>query len=241
MDRVPTHAPGEDGSLIWIDIEGQSEENRALVGGMGFHPLAVDDTFTLAHQPKLEEYEDFLFVIVRGIDADLSQSRLITLKLVAFLTAGRLVTFHRAPLHSVSAIYTKLSETGRAPRGGLVHLLYMIYEEMIGYYLPRIEENNDALENLEAQIFVRPREDHLASILRLRRQLSALRQVMVPHRQIFIHLSTGSSDLIDAQEALYFRDIYDEVIRLSEAIDLQREQLSSARDTYLSVISQRTN
>lgn len=241
MDRVPTCAPTEDGSLLWIDLEGQSEENRKLVSSMGFHPLAVEDTFTLAHQPKLEEYDDFLFVIVRGIDADLEQSRLVTLKLVAFLTPGRLVTFHRAPLHSVNTVYTRMSESKRAARGGLAHLLYLIYEEMIGYYLPRLEETDEALASLEAQIFIRPHEDHLAAILRHRRQLSALRQVMVPHRQIFIHLSTGSSELIDTQEALYFRDVYDEVMRLSEAIDMQREQLASARDTYLSVISQRTN
>jgi len=233
--------PLPEGTKAWIDIQGHSRDHERLLTEMGFHPLAVEDTFTLEHQPKLEEYDDFLFIIVRGIDSNISRGRLATLKLVCFLTETRLVTFHRASMRSVEIMRTRLRETVRSPRGGLPHLLYLIYEEMISHYFPVLEEIVSELEDLEVEIFAHPREDHLASVLRLRHHLSTLRQVMLPHRQIFNHLATGGTELVNNQEALYFRDVYDEVMRLSEAIDVQREQLSSVRDTYLSVISQRTN
>lgn len=234
-------APPPEGALVWIDVQGQTRDNQALIEGMGFHPLAVEDTFTLEHQPKVEEYDDCLFIIVRGINFSEKSDRLETLKLAAFLSARRLVTFHRAPMRSVNAVRTRLLETGRSPRGGLDHLLYLIYDEMIGHYFPVVDEIGSQIETLEEEIFEEPREEHLEAILRLRRRLSTVRRVMLPHRQIFNHLSTGDVDFVSPQNALYFRDVYDEVFRLADAVDQQREQISSVRDTYLSVISQRTN
>lgn len=234
-------APCAEGSCLWIDLEGQTPENQALVEGIGFHPLAVEDTFTLDHQPKVEEYDDCLFVIVRGINFNQRSDRLETLKLAAFLAADRLVTYHRQPLRSVATVRTRIEESGRSPRGGLPHLLYLIYDEMMGHYFPVLEEIAAAIEEVEEEIFDEPQPHHLETILRLRRRLSTLRRVMLPHRQIFSHLASGGPVLIPAHEALYFRDVYDEVFRLADAVDQQRDQLSSVRDTYLSVVSQRTN
>lgn len=239
--REMAENPLPEGASAWIDIQGHSKENERLLTDMGFHPLAVEDTFTLEHQPKLEEYKDFLFIIVRGVDSSLSKGRLATLKLVAFLTPDRLVTFHRATLLSVDVLRNRLADAGRAPMGGVVHLLYLLCDEVVGQYFPLLEEIRSEIEELEVEIFAQPQEEHLADILRLRRDLSSLRQVMMPHRQIFSHLATGGSQHVELQERLYFRDVYDEVMRISEAIDLQREQVSGVRDTYLSVISQRTN
>ena len=230
-----------EGSQVWIDIEGQTEENQALIAGMGFHPLAVEDTFTLHHQPRLEEYDDSLFVIVRGIDFNQHSEKLETLKLAAFLTNDRLVTYHRSPMRSVKALSARLPEKGRAPRGGVAHVLYMLYDELIGLYFPVVDEVGSELEALEEEIFEKPTQEHLSRIQALKGRLSAVRRVMLPHRQIFSHLATGSAEEVSDQEALFFRDVYDQVVRLTDAVDMMREQLSSVRDTYLSVVSQRTN
>jgi magnesium transporter len=239
--RELLEAAAPEGTQAWIDVEGQSEENERLIAGMGFHPLAVEDTFTLHHQPKYEEYEDCLFLIVRGIDFNTADDRLDTLKLAAFLGTERLVTFHRAPLRSIATVRQRLRDGGRVPRGGLTHLLYLIYDELISLYLPVIEEMAAEIESIEDGVLAGPDPGDLEALQRLRRQLATFRKVMVPHRQVFNHLASGTAVHVSEDAARYFRDIHDEVFRLTETVDIQREQLAAARETYLTLIGQRTN
>ncbi len=234
-----SHTP--ETGLLWVDLEGLTPEHEELVRGLGYHPLAIEATFTTQHQPKYEEYDGCLFVIARGIDFNRQNDHLETLKLAAFLEPHRLVTVHRAPLRSLAVVRERLRETDRAPRGGLDHLLYLLFDELISLYFPVIDQLGQEIEDLEGEMFEKPKQEHLGAILGFRRRLSTLRRVMLPHRQVFNHLATGSADEIDEREAFYFRDVYDEVLRLTDAVDMLREQLSSLRDTYLSVISQRTN
>jgi magnesium transporter len=232
-----------EGAWQWIDIEGQDSRTEAWLLGQGYHALAVEDTLTLFHQPKLEEYDGYLFAIVRGIDFNKRDEDLGTLKLASFLDGTRLVTFHKAPMRSVEAVRQKISASGKAPQGGPCRLLYLIWDQLIDYYFPVVDDTAEEIETLEEQIFDAPESSQLQRILTLRRRLATLRRVMLPHRQVFSHLAGSSSHLpyIDAQSALYFRDIYDNVFRLADAIDQQREALGNSKDTYLSVVGQRTN
>jgi len=231
-------APVPEGASLWIDIEGRTRDYADRLLDMGYHPLAVEDVFLLQHQPKLEEYPGYLFIIVRGIDV--SHLRLETLKLAAFLEPNRLVTCHRAPMRGISTVRRKLADTGRA-RANMAHLFYMICDELVDHYFPIVEEAGGEIEELEEEIFEDPRREQLARIQALRRRMSNLRRVLLPHRQIFNRLATRQHAMIGEQEAIYFRDLYDSVFRLVEAADHQREQLASAKDTYLSAIAQRTN
>jgi magnesium transporter len=230
-----------EGGTLWIDLQGRTRDSERLLMSWGYHPLAVEDTFTLEHQPKFETYDKYLFTIVRGVDFSRVRHRLDTLKLAAFLDDRRLVTYHRAPLGSVDRVFQKLGESGRAPAGGVSHLFYGICDELIDNYFPVVEEMASKIEELERQIFADPDQDQLEEILELRRRLAGLRQVLVPHRFIFNHLASARTPYVDEHEALYFRDIYDNVLRLTDLVDQQREQLLSSKDTYLSAISQRTN
>lgn len=227
-----------EGGAVWVDFEGRSEEFEQKLLGWGFHPLAVEDVFTLQHQPKIEEYSDHLFVIVRGID--FNRARLETLKLAAFLQPNRLVTCHRAPMRSVNAVLQKLTETGRG-RTSMARLFYRICDEMVDLYFPVVETIASEIEDLEEEIFESPEQSQLATLRELSRRLAAVRRVMLPHRQVFNHLASRQVALIDDQEAVYFRDVYDNVFRLGDATDQQREQLAGAKDIYLSMVAQRTN
>jgi magnesium transporter len=231
-------APLPEGASLWVDIEGRTRDYADRLLAMGYHPLAVEDVFLLQHQPKLEEYPGYLFVIVRGIDV--SRLRLETLKLAAFLEPNRLVTCHRAPMRGIATVRRKLSDTGRA-RPNMPHLFYMICDELVDHYFPIVEEVGGEFEELEEEIFENPRQQQLERIQELRRRMSTLRRVLLPHRQIFNRLASRQHAIISEQEAIYFRDLYDSIFRLLEAADHQREQLASAKDTYLSAIAQRTN
>ncbi len=227
----------------WIDIEGEAEAAERLLREQNFHPLAIEDTFTLQHQPRVEEYGDHIFVIVRGIDfnSDLVGGELQTLKLAAFLRPNLLITIHRAGLRSVQLVRKRVEESGRSMHGGVVQLLWSICDEMIDLYFPIVDEIGVQMETLEQDVLNDAEREDLQTILDMRRKLGVLRRTMLPHRAVFSHLANSRDALFDATASLNFRDTLENVLRLTDAVDQQRDQLSNVKDTYLSVISQRTN
>ena len=227
----------------WIDFEAESEAAERLLREQDFHPLAIEDTFTLQHQPRVEEYSDHLFVIVRGIDfnSDRAIDELQTLKLAAFLRTNLLITVHRAGLRSVKVVRNRIEESGRVPQGGVVQLLWSICDEMIDLYFPIVDEIGVQMEKLEQEVLNDAEREDLQTILDMRRKLGVLRRTMLPHRAVFSHLANSRDPLFDATASLNFRDTLENVLRLTDAVDQQRDQLSNVKDTYLSVISQRTN
>ncbi len=233
----------DPGVAGWIDLVAETEVAEKILQEQGFHPLAIEDTFTLHHQPRVEEYADHLFVIVRGIDfnSDQAVEHLQTLKLAAFLRSNLLITVHRAELRSVKLVRNRVEESARALPGGVVQLLWSICDEMIDLYFPIVDDIGARIENLEQEVLNSAEREHLQSILDLRRKLSVLRRTMLPHRAVFNHLANSRDALFDATASLNFRDTLENVLRLTDAIDQQRDQLLNVKDTYLSVISQRTN
>ncbi|MGE0639888.1 MAG: magnesium/cobalt transporter CorA [Thermoanaerobaculia bacterium] len=227
----------------WIDFDGDREAAEKLLREQSFHPLAIEDTFTLHHQPRIEEYDDHVFVIVRGIDFndDDPAAHLDTLKLAAFLRRNLLVTVHRNSLRSVKAVWQRVTESGKALPGGVVQALWGICDEIIDLYQPIVDAIGHEIEDLEGEVLDATGRVQLEKILSLRRRLSVLRRIMLPHRAVFSHLANSRQELFDATASLNFRDTLDNVLRLTDAIDQQRDQLANVKDTYLSVVSQRTN
>jgi len=238
-------AGAPEGGSIWIDLQGTDRRYEGWLREWGCHPLAIEDTFTLQHHPKVEEYGDTLFLIVRGLDFNVAKptesDEISTLKLAAFLSANRLITVHRAPLRSLKTVIDRIDESGRALPGGVAHALWATCDELIDFYLPLIESISDEIEDLEEEVVERPSQDQLESVLTLRRKLATLRRIMLPHRQVFSHLAASRGGLVDDAAALSFRDIQDNVLRLTDAIEQQRDLLNNVKDTYLSVVAQRTN
>jgi magnesium transporter len=230
---------------IWIDLEGPDPRFEPFLVECGFHPLAIEDTFTLQHQPKVEEYGDTFFVLARGLDLNLGATKeageIGTLKLAAFLSERRLVTLHRAPMKSVNIVFARLDETKRAFPEGAAQILWSICDEMMDLYAPLIDQMAEEIDSVEEKVLSDPRQEHLERILELRRQFAILRRNVLPHRQVFGHLASARSGPIDDTAALNFRDTQDNVVRLADSIEQQRDVLSNVKDTYLSVVAQRTN
>jgi len=234
------------GGAVWVDFEGgASRKIEPWLAEQGFHPLAIEDTFTLHHQPKVEEYGDHLFVIVRGLDfnaaEDPATGELSTLKLAAFLTADRLVTYHRAPMRSVSTVYERLQGSPSGFPHRHVQVLWALADEILDLYTPVLDAIGDEIENLEEKVVSDPEQGDLERLLAARRRLSTLRRNLLPQRQIFGHLAGSRFGPIDDTAGLNFRDTQDSAVRLVDSIEQQRDLLNNVKDTYLSVIGQRTN
>lgn len=229
--------------IIWIDLEEPTaEELTVLEDPFAFHPLAIEDCLTPEHQPKVEDFGPYLFFIFRGIDFNAPAGELRTLKLAAFLGPNHLVTYHRRPMRSVAAVHSKHAQArGYVRLRGVAYLLYEILDHLVDLYFPVFEKLEDEMDAIEAELFSDCGPEALDKILATKRQVANIKRAMAPHREVFGRISRGEFEEIPAQDVVFYRDLYDSTVRLTETADTYRDLLSGLFDAYLSIVSHRLN
>ncbi|HUP18565.1 MAG TPA: magnesium/cobalt transporter CorA [Gemmatimonadota bacterium] len=239
----PASWPPGPGEIVWIDLEAPTDRELAILADpFHFHPLAIEDCVTPEHQPKIEDFGPYLFLIFRGIDFNPPVEAFQTQKLGAFLGPDYLVTYHRRPLQSVDAIHAKheLPESQGLCKGAS-HLLYEILDLMIERYFPVLEQVEEELDALEKRIFADPSPETLDGILEAKRRVVEVKRAIVPHRELFGRIGRGEFEEIEPGLLPFYRDLYDSTYRLADVADSYRDLLSGTMDAYLSVVSHRLN
>ncbi|HJU87627.1 MAG TPA: magnesium/cobalt transporter CorA [Gemmatimonadota bacterium] len=230
-------------ATLWIDLEAPTDEElRLLEDPFAFHPLAIEDCLTPEHQPKIEDFGPYLFLIFRGVDLDPPADRFETIKLAAFLGPNYLITYHRRPMRSVAAVLTKYArdEKGDLFRG-VDYLLYEILDHMIEFYFPVLERIEHDIEAVEDRIFTADDENTLDAILGLKRRVMEIKRALTPHRELFGRIARNEFEEITPQTVVFYRDLYDSTYRLAEVADSYRDVLSGTLDAHISMISHRLN
>jgi len=230
-------------ATLWIDLEAPTDEElRLLEDPFAFHPLAIEDCLTPEHQPKIEDFGPYLFLIFRGIDFASSEDGFHTTKLAAFLGPNYLVTYHRRPMRSVTAVLAKYAqdETGNLFRG-VDYLLYEILDHMVEFYFPVLEKLEEEIERVEHRIFQQDDEGTLDAILQLKRRVLEIKRALAPHRELFGRIARNEFEEITPQTVVFYRDLYDSTYRLAEVADSYRDLLSGTLDAHISMMSQRLN
>jgi magnesium transporter len=223
--------------FFWLDVHGPSEDElRAVQAAFGFHPLAIEDSLHLGQRPKVEEYDDFAFLVVYGWSPD--EDGLAEVHL--YYAERFLVTVHRDESPSLAAARPRAHRTlerGAEP----ILVLHHVVDGLVDSFMGPLERFNDRIELIEDEMLARPTEKLLQDILTMRRRLALMRRTIGAQRDLFGRLATGVTDLPGmTQEARrYFRDVYDHTFRLAELIDAQRELMSGTIDVYLSASSNR--
>jgi magnesium transporter len=230
-------------ATLWIDLEAPTaDELRLLEDPFAFHPLAIEDCLTPEHQPKIEDFGPYLFLIFRGVAVDPPVDRFETVKLAAFLGPNYLVTYHRAPMRSVAAVLGKYAhdEKGDLFRG-VDYLLYEILDHLIEHYFPVLEGIEEEIEAVEERIFSADDENTLDAILGLKRRVMGIKRALAPHRELFGRIARNEFEEITPQTVVFYRDLYDSTYRLAEVADSYRDLLSGTLDAHISMISHRLN
>ncbi|MFN2421358.1 MAG: magnesium/cobalt transporter CorA [Gemmatimonadota bacterium] len=228
---------------LWIDLEEPTDEElRLLEDPFRFHPLAIEDCLTPEHQPKIEDFGPYLFLIFRGIDPSAPETTFETIKLAAFLGPNFLVTYHRRPMRSVNTVKAKYARgAGPVNLRGSDYLLYEILDHLIEHYFPVLERLEDQMDMIEHDLFSKCGPQTLDRILTTKRQVAEIKRTLAPHRDVLGRIGRGEYEEIDAPEAVFYRDLYDSTVRLTETADAYRDLLSGLFDAYLSIISNRIN
>jgi len=233
----------EQGALYWLDLEDPSpDEQRVLEEVFRLHPLAIEDTLADVHHPKVDEYEDHLFVIVHGVRFDAPSDRLITRKLSIALGRNFLVTHHHGPLVSIDSAREQCGRNVNAalPRG-VDFMLHLILDKLFEQYSPALEAIQDKIQLVEVEVFEQPTPDTLGRIFSLKREVMDVRRICGPQREIAHRLSRGEFALIGRKASVYFRDIYDDLYRLVDVSFFYQDMVQATLDAYLTAVSNRLN
>jgi magnesium transporter len=226
-------------SFFWVDVDQPVDQDFAILRDVfKFHPLAVEDSESFGQRAKLDDYDDFVFLVVYGAVPD--DDRLVEVH--CFYSEKFLVTVHRddAPAFTeVRQRYVKRPQEIVDP----AKLLYRIIDALVDSFFPILADFDDRIDELENQTFLNASDLQLQEIFRMKRLLVGMRKAVTPQRDMFASLLGGVAELpgMTSEDERYFRDIYDHLIRISDLIDTYRDLLTSSMDVYLSTVSNRLN
>jgi len=234
-------AAGE--GLLWVDMEDVTAEDAEFLSSVFcFHPLAVADCISKnIHPPKIDDFEGYLFVIVHGINYHVESEVVETTELALFLGKNYVVTSHDIPMRSVSSVLERIQKDGRPMRRGADFLAHDLIDTLVDNFMPTIEEMDDKNEQLEAEVLHEPKRETLMSIMHLKRSILALTRVILPQREIMNGLSRGDYPFVSERAQIYYRNIYDHLVRIEMLTLGLRDMTESVLSTYLSSVSNRMN
>ncbi|MEJ2011842.1 MAG: magnesium/cobalt transporter CorA [Anaerolineales bacterium] len=230
--------------LLWVDLcaEPDASSRPLLEETFGFHPLSVDDALEEKHVPKIDDWGEYLYLTIHALQFDESREiPLSTLEIDVFLGRTFLVTYTMMPIPAIEQVWEQVQRDERILRRGAQRLLYSITDEMATNTMPVVEAIDEAIDHLEDAIFESQDSNLLERIFTYKRALLALRRILMPQREVFNKLARGDFPLIETESRMFFRDVYDHLVRLHDITEGLRDLVTGALDTYLSVVSNRMN
>jgi magnesium transporter len=229
--------------LLWVDFGEEAPEvlEPMLRDIFGFHALAIDDALREAHVPKIDNWGEYLYAVLHGVRFNPETLELTTREVDVFLGQHFLVTHHRWPVEAVDRLWDTCQSDQRRLERGADYLLYELLDLLTADYMPVIDTMDATIDHVEDEVFSNPSPHTLNTIFSLKRAALHLRRIIGPQREVLNRLARDTYSMIDAEDRIYFRDVYDHLVRLVDLNDSLRDLIGGALDTYLSVTSNRIN
>jgi magnesium transporter len=228
---------------VWVDLSAPigDAETAILRDVFKFHPLAIEDCFGSRVQPKVDEYEGYLYLITHGLSAGANADDAEPVELDAFLGPNFLVTHHAGASRSIATVTEQVTRTGIPLQQSATAVLHAILDRQIDGLESVLDNIEARIEKLEDAVFARPRNAHIASLLSVKRNILELRRWTAKQREVLLRLGRREFALISAEDALLFRDVHDHLVRINDLLEGFRDMLTSIQEAYLSAVSNRTN
>lgn len=227
--------------LLWVDFSGETPEaSLPVLESFGFHPLAIDDALQEIHSPKVDDWDEYLYIVLNYMmvntdwEADIDE-------LDVFVGRNYIVTHHDQPMDFVDEVWALYLRDPRHAHEGADHLLYRLADNLVTHYMPIVERVDEALDEIEDQVFDRPSPATLQHLFTLKRLLLTMRRVTLPQREVLNKLARDDFRVIDPRDRIFFRDIYDHLVRVHDLNESLRDLVGGVLDTYLSVVNNRMN
>ena len=226
-----------EGDLLWLNLADTGPDTIALLREVfKIHPLAVEDAQEFNQRPKVEDYDDFVYLVAYGARG-LGQPMV---EVHCFYAENFFVSVHR---DTIPAIADACRTLGRMHTDRRLVAMYRLLDGLVDSMFPYLAAFDDRIDELQDQIFSKPTESQLAQMFALKRQLVDMRKLITPQRDMVssmlnqVILIPGMS----SESEKYIRDLYDHLIRISDMVDSYRDLLSGSLDAYMSMVSNRLN
>lgn len=229
--------------LLWLDVDiGESEIgpiSALLREVFGIHQLVISDVEHFNRRPKISEYGDYIQIVgylMAGQNAPLIE--------VHFLYHDRyLITLHRGECTPLTELTERLPPQYRKDVSPRLVTLFRVLETMTDSYFPVLSDFDDRIDQIQDAILTRATEEQLGELSQMKRWLVGVRKIVTAQRDLFARITAGAVDIpgMDEEAERYYRDLYDQQVRISDLVDSYRDLLTNCMDVYLSVVSNRLN
>ena len=233
----------DENFLLLVEAENPTREELArLEEVFRLHPLEVDTIARRQKRPKVRQYPDHLHLVLHSPLLERQEHRLRAPELDIIMGRNFMVVCRWSAIPSLESLLQRVRRSPEEILGqGTDGLLYLLIDELVENYQPVLDRISGLLAGLEDRIIRRPTTALLTELSGIKRQLLALRRVAIPQAETILLLSREEVPLIDPARRVYFRDLCDRLNRVADIVETYRDLVTGARDTYLSVVSNRMN
>jgi magnesium transporter len=228
--------------VLWVDLEAPTPEEVAVLGPavFEFHPLAIEDCLNAQSRPKVDDYDDYLYLVFHAWKKD--GDRICTEEVDFFLGKNYVVSHHMEPRASRSALADRCIKDPRLVLGhGADMLLHQILDLMVDKYTIVVDSLDDRVDELEVEILESSTDATLKKILDLKKDLQELFRMIRHQRDVMSSLSREGHPNLSKKARTFLRDVYDHVVRMHDTVEGLRDEVAGARDAYLAIASNRMN
>lgn len=234
----------QQASTTWINVVGlqRIELVEQLGAVFDIHPLVLEDLLNTHQRPKLEDYTEYLFVVVQMLVYDESAREIQTEQVGLILGTGFVISFQEKPGDVFDGVRERLRHgRGRIRKRGPDYLLYALLDSIVDHYFVVLEKLDERIEQMEEHLADDPSTQALRDIHHLKREVIHLRKTVWPLRDVIGNLERDEHSLVQRETRLFLRDVYDHALRVAESVETFRDLLSSMLDLYMSTVSNRMN
>jgi magnesium transporter len=232
------------GTVTWINIDGLHDLGviEEIGRHFGLHPLVMEDILHTDQRPKMEDFEDYIFIVAKMLSFDQEKTELKAEQLSLVLGQDYVVTFQER----VGDVFEPVRERLRKGKGRIRtmppdYLAYALIDAVVDHYFIVLEKIGETVESLEEELVTNPTPTTLQTIHHLKRELILLRKSVWPLRELISELERGEAGLIQEKTTVFLRDVYDHTIQVIDTVETLRDMVSGMLDVYLSSVSNRMN
>ena len=231
------------GKNCWVELERKTDEADRFLVDMHIHPLSIEDIWNSGAHPKIDDFPNYLYIIVHGIGSA-HRTKLDLVEVDVLIGPNWLITHDRSGLVS-DDIGTELDHSPRLLHKGAPWLAHAVLDRVVDRYLPIIDQLDSDIDELENDVIEKAGTPKgrgvLTQILDFKRMLQGLRRMSIHQREVLLKLSRGEYDEIPVDALAFYRDVYDHFLRIQDIAESYRDLVTSCLDAYLSVQSNRMN
>lgn len=229
--------------LLWVHISSADAADAAMLSTVfGVHALAIHDILNPEYEaPKVDDYGDYLLVKLHGVDPVGTDDVVATTELDVLVGRHWVVSASHTPLPAIEDVHASIETNPRPLERGADMLAHFLIDALVDSILPTVHQMDDMADEVESRAVDSPRRELLADILRVKRSAMHVYRVMVPQREVIYRLSRNEYPMISRDASMYYRDVYDHLVRLEDLVLNVRDLAEGALTTYLSAVNIRQN